>query len=115
MEFKKQTGGLLGKAPTLVEPQYLDMFCRSEHLEPEKTLLFAILEYAVEDYRKYSRGRDPKSKRRFHEVENWFKRRDEKWIFSFRNVCDLLDLDPKYVRRRLCEAQGEPADKPMHL
>ena len=86
--------------------EYLDTFRRSEHLEPEKTLLSAILEEAVQDYRKYSRGRDLKSKSRFHEVDEWFKRRDKKWIFSFESVCQLLDLDPEYIRRRLREAQG---------
>ena len=72
----------------------------------KRSLLSAILEEAVQDYRKYSRGRDLKSKSRFHEVDEWFKRRDKKWIFSFESVCQLLDLDPEYIRRRLREAQG---------
>ena len=69
---------------TLVGPQYLATFRRSEHLEPEKTLLAAILEDAVQEYRKYSRAHDPKSKSRFHEVEEWFNRRDKEWIFFVR-------------------------------
>ena len=99
-----------------VGPQYLDTFRRSEHLQPEKTLLAAILEDAVQEYRKYSRAHDPKSKSRFHEVEKWFNRRDKEWIFSFENICELLGLDPEYVRGRLQEAQGGPAekDKPVH-
>ena len=38
----------------LVRSHYLDTFRRSEHLEPENALLAAILEDAVEEYRKYS-------------------------------------------------------------
>jgi hypothetical protein len=100
----------------LVRSQYLDTFRRSE-LEPEKSLLAAILEDAVQEYRKYNGAHDPKSKSRFRDVEEWFNRRDREWIFSFDNVCELLCLDPEYVRRRLPEAQGKAAEKdkqPVH-
>jgi hypothetical protein len=100
----------------LVRPQYLDTFRRSGHLEPEKSLLAAILEDAVQEYRKYNGAHDPKSKSRFNEVEEWFNRKDKEWIFSFDNVCEMLGLDPEYIRRRLLEAQVEAAeeDKPVH-
>ena len=101
---------------TLVGRQYLDTIRRSEHPEPENALLAAILEDAVQEYRKYVQADDPKSKTRFNEVDEWFNRRDKEWIFSFDNVCELLGLDPEYIRRRLFEAQGEAAqeDKPVH-
>jgi hypothetical protein len=68
---------------TSMVEQYLDTFRRSEHLEPEKSLLAAILEYCG--------GND--------------------WIFSFDNVCELLGLDPEYVRRGLRETLGRPAEE----
>ena len=101
---------------TLIGEQYLDSLRRSEHLEPEKSLLAAILEDAVQEYLKYSRARDPKGESRFREVEEWIRRRDNEWIFSFENVCEFLDLDPEYVRGRLREAHGKSAEveKPVH-
>ena len=51
--------------------QYLDTFRRSEHLEPEKALLAAILEDAVHSYRKYSQARDRQGKERFREAQEW--------------------------------------------
>ena len=101
---------------TLVGQQYLDTFRRSEHLEPENALLAAILEDAVEEYRKYSGAHDSKGKSRFNEVEEWFNCSDKKWIFSFENICELLGLDPEYIRRRLHETSGALAenDKPVH-
>jgi hypothetical protein len=101
----------IGTDDTLVGPQYLDTFRRSEHLEPEKSLLAAILEDAVREYRKYNGAHDPKSKSQFNEVAEWFNRRDKEWIFSFENVCELLGLHPEYIRRRLLEAQGEAAEE----
>jgi hypothetical protein len=78
---------------------YLDTFRRSQHLEPEKLLIAAILEDAVQEYRKYSRAHDADGKKRFREVEEWIMSGGNDWIFSFDSVCDLLGLDPDYVRR----------------
>jgi hypothetical protein len=91
--------------------QYLDTFRRSEHLEPERTLVAAILEDAVHEYCKYSRARDPKGKERFRAAEKWIMRRGNDWIFSLDNVCDLLGLDPEYVRRGLLEKKGKHAEE----
>jgi hypothetical protein len=93
---------------TSMVQQYLDTFRRSEHLEPEKSLLAAILEDAIQEYRKYSRSHDANGKKRFREAEEWIMRGGNDWIFSFDNVCDLLALDPEYVRRGLRETLGTP-------
>ena len=79
--------------------QYQDTFRRSERFEPEKILIAAILEDAVHEYRKYRRAGDPKGKKRFRDAEKWIMNRSSDWIFSFDNVCELLGLDPEYVRR----------------
>jgi hypothetical protein len=100
---------------TLVGPQYLDTFRRSEHLEPENALLAAIFEGAVEEYRNYSGAHDSKGKSRFNEVEEWFNRSDKEWIFSFENICELLGLDMEYVRRRLHETPGAPAEEDKRI
>jgi hypothetical protein len=91
--------------------QYVDTFRRSEHLAPEKSLLAAILEDAVQEYRKYSRAHDANGKKRFREAEEWIMRGGNYWIFSFDNVCDLLGLDPEYVRRGLRENLGTSAEE----
>jgi hypothetical protein len=89
----------------------LDTFRRGEHLDPEKSLLAAILEDAVGEYRKYSRAHDPDGKKRFREVEEWIISAGNDWIFSFDNVCDLLGLDPEYVRRGLRETRSTLAEE----
>ena len=101
---------------TLMLKQYMDTFRRGEHLEPEKSLLAAILEDAVQEYHKYSRAHDAHGKRRFREAEDWIMRVGNDWIFSFDNVCELLGLDPEYVRRGLRETQGNPPEEenPVH-
>jgi hypothetical protein len=95
---------------------YLDTFRRSQHLEPEKLLIAAILEDAVLEYRKYSRPHDADGKKRFREVEEWIMRGGNDWIFSFDSVCDLLGLDADYVRRGVRDTIGRPVqeEKSVH-
>lgn len=101
---------------TSMTQQYLDTFRRSEHLQPERALIAAILEDAIHNYRKYSEARDRESRERFHEAEEWIMHSGNDWIFSFDNVCELLGLDPAYVRRGVRGTQGkhEEEKKPRH-
>jgi hypothetical protein len=90
-----------------VQQQYLDTVRRSEHLEPEKALLVAVLEDAIHAYRKYQKARDRVGKERFREAEEWIMEGGNDWIFSFKNVCELLGLNPDYVRRGVIESVNE--------
>lgn len=85
---------------TIVSQQFFDSF-RSTHLEPEKSLLLAILEDAVHCIEKYRAATDRAGKERFREAESWIMKPGNEWIFSFDNVCDLLGLDPQYIRQGL--------------
>jgi len=92
------------------QQQYFDAMQRSEHLEPEKALLQAILEDAVHCYRKYATARDRAGREKFREAEEWLMGGGSGWIFSFDSVCELLGLDPQYVRRGLRESKLAPAE-----
>ena len=96
------------------QQRYFDVFRRSEPLEPEKALLLAVLEDAVHCYRKYATARDRIGKEYFREAEEWIMGGGDGWIFAFENVCDLLGLDPQYIRsglRRSLELPGERQTK----
>jgi hypothetical protein len=92
-----------------VQQQYLDSVRRSEHLEPEKALLVAILEDAIHTYRKYRTTRERAGKERFREAEEWIMGGGNDWIFSFHNVCELLGVNPDHVRRGVVESVNAPA------
>lgn len=92
--------------------QYYEMLHRRHELEGEKLLMFAVLEDAVEGYRKYLHATTRKGQRRFREAEEWIDREDKQWLFSFDNVCEALDINPEYMRRGLHQwkqAHLEPA------
>jgi hypothetical protein len=88
------------ESDTVISEQFFDTF-RSTQLEPEKALLLAILEDAVHCLEKYKAAKDRVGRERFRDAESWIMERGTEWIFSFDNVCELLGLDPQYVRRGL--------------
>ncbi len=104
---------LLG-SDVAIQEHYFDTLRRSESLEPEKALLLAVLQDAVMSYQKHFSARDRVRKDRFHEAEQWIMHQGNDWIFSFNNICELLGLDPQYVRQGIQDwrvkaiMQGKP-------
>ena len=92
------------------QQRYFDTFRRSEHLEPEKTLLLAVLEDAIHCYRKYATARDRAGKECYREAEEWIMGGGDGWIFAFDNVCEMLGLDPQYVRHGLRVSKVVPVE-----
>ena len=88
---------------TLLPEQYLDTFRRKLHLEPEKKLMLALLEDAIACYQKYLLARDSKGKALFEEAEEWLRQPGGGSVFAFDSVCELLGLNPDYLRRGMAE------------
>lgn len=86
---------------TVLPAQYFETIHRKAHLEPEKRLMLEILEDAIASMRKHIFSRDRKGKTVFQEAEKWIMAKDESWLFSFDNICEVLGLSPDYVRRGL--------------
>ena len=88
---------------TLLSAQYFDTLRRKTLLEPEKRLLLAILEDAINCYQDNLFSQRPKNKRLFEETEEWITTPGSNWIFSFDNVCETLGFNPEYARRGLLQ------------
>ena len=97
------------RLPALFEPdtllpiQYFEAMRRKHLLEGEKRLILSVLEDAVECFMKCIDSPTNKGQRLFREAEEWINLEDKKWVFSFDNVCDMLDINAEYMRRGLRE------------
>jgi len=60
--------------------------------------MFAVLLDAVECFQKYA-GRE--ANRLFKDTDEWIFEDDHEWPFSFINICEAVDIDPKYLRKGL--------------
>lgn len=69
--------------------------------QPERRLMLAVLEDALETYLTHLTSVRGIGRARFAEVANWFRAEDTKWPFSFVNICDACGLDAAVIRRML--------------
>jgi len=67
-------------------------------LQPEKRLMLAVLEDAIETLFKTAGARHRAGRSLFAETMEWFTPDDTSWPFSFVNICEALGLSPSRVR-----------------
>ena len=93
--------GVIFQPDTLLPSQFFDRVRRRTEHDGERRLMIAVLEDAVDVYRKQADARDPRGEQLFQEAEAWIEDPDRTWLFSFQNICDVLDIDADYLRRGL--------------
>jgi hypothetical protein len=85
---------------------------RSRPLSPERELMVAVLEEALADYQRCWKARDKKAMERFADAQAWILNADSEWIFSFINCCEVLRIDPDYLRRGLLRSKQGKHTRP---
>ena len=107
---------------TLLPVQYFEAMRRKHLLEGEKRLILSVLEDAIECFMKCIDSPTNKGQRLFRDAEEWINLEDKKWVFSFDNVCEMLDIHPEYLRRglrawkeRKLKALAEKAEKAQQV
>ena len=125
------------KLPGLFEPdtllpiQYFEAMRKKHLLEGEKRLILSVLEDAIECYMKCIEAATSKGQRLFRDADEWINHEDKRWVFSFDNVCDMLDINPEYMRlglrkrketrleliarRRIAQAEAPEAARIAHV
>ncbi len=91
--------------------QYYGLIQRGSRCSPHMRLMFAILESALHDIQRYCRATGVRGRRLFRETLEWFTEEDVGTV-SFVFVCDVLEMDPAYIRKGLSAwlaAHTEPA------
>ncbi len=63
--------------------------------------MLAVLEDAVDSYRKNAIACDPREQACFLEAREWFLSDDRSWLFAFENICDVLEMNADYLRTGL--------------
>lgn len=100
MSFEERLAGLF-EPHTVLPAQYFDRLRRRTEFDGERRLMLAILEDAVDCYRKHAAARDHRARNLFTEAESWIEAPDSNWLFSFQNICDVLGLESDYIREGL--------------
>jgi hypothetical protein len=70
-------------------------------VQSEGRLMLAILQDAVDCYQRHALARNPRHRAEFEEAKQWITSSESDWVFSFENICNVLGIDPDYVRSGL--------------
>ncbi len=68
---------------------------------PERRLVSAILADAINCFKRQGLASGRGSRRAAYESERWIMSADRDWPFSFENICEVLDIDAKWLRSSL--------------
>jgi len=111
-----ENSGRLFEGDVIAPDQYLDIFTRTNNLEPEQELMLAILADAIECVLKYCDEPIPLRAKLFSEAHDWLFAQDERDPFSFLNVCDTLNFNPNYLRRGIqAKMQARLVQSPLPI
>jgi hypothetical protein len=92
---------------TILPVQYLPR--PSLPAAPERQLMIAVVEEAILCLRRNSPRRTVRQRRLFREAEEWIMSDDRGNLFSFARICEIVSLDPDYIRRGVQQWQQPPA------
>jgi hypothetical protein len=87
----------------LTSHQYFKVFREKSHLGPEEKLMFAVLTDAIECYQKYLGLNGRRRRTLFAEAETWITSKDASWPYSFDHICEILNINPNYLRLGLLQ------------
>ena len=97
---------------TLLPSQFFDRVKRRTELDGERRLLIAVLEDALDVYRKQIVAQDARGRQLFDEAEEWIEDTQANDLFSFENICEVLDLNSEYIRRGLHALKARTLNRP---
>jgi len=71
----------------------------------------AIIRDAVDCFQKHIHARDGKRRQLFVDAEEWINIEGDRSPFSFVNVCDMLGMNPDFVREGLVDWRDDERER----
>ena len=99
-----ELGGPVIQPDTVLPSQFFSVLRQKGFVEGEKRLMAAVLADAVDVYQKMVFSNESRGRQLFLDAEEWlFGKGSTRWFFSFENICDVLSLEPEYIRNGLID------------
>jgi|SRR5438477_12737875 len=87
----------------LLPAQFSRVFSRDLKLERERLLMFAVLEDGITSYLNHAHARNRRGREAFAEAHAWVSSTEQRRLFAFETICDVLGIDAGSLRRALGE------------
>jgi hypothetical protein len=106
--MQDRSGGLF-EPDVLLPGQFFSFFRKEAGFDRERRLMLAVLEDAIDCFQKYAHTNDLRGRQLFLESYDWIMSPDKRWLFSFENICQIVDMNPDYIRQGLHRWRRENA------
>jgi hypothetical protein len=91
---------LIASEPAL-PVQFNEIWYKTRYVTPERALLHAVVWQVVLDLQKYRFATRRRQQRLYMDAYRWVTSDDRQWPYAFRNVAELLNVDPERLRAEL--------------
>jgi len=85
----------------LLPSQYYEPVKAKKAMQSERRLMLAILEDAIDCLQIRSKIKRRIKKTVYRETVEWLKSEDDGYVFSFQNICDVLNIDASKLRKEI--------------
>jgi hypothetical protein len=99
---------LIASEPAL-PVQFHEMWHKTRYVPPERSLLLSVVWQVVLDLQKYRFATRRRQQRLYMDAYQWVTCDDRQWPYAFRNVAELLNVDPERLRAELLGDLATPA------
>lgn len=82
----------------LLPAQFYAAFRGGSGVSGEKRLMLAVLQDALDCFQKYAFAKDGQGQQMFSDANDWMCNEDRAWYFSYENICEILEINPEYLR-----------------
>ncbi|HYC22702.1 MAG TPA: hypothetical protein VEI94_08360 [Candidatus Bathyarchaeia archaeon] len=106
--MQDRSGGLF-EPDVLLPGQFFSFFRKEGGFDRERRLMLAVLEDAIDCFQKYALTSDLRGRQLFLESYEWIMSSEKRWLFSFENICQIVDMDPEYIRHGLKRWRAQQA------
>ena len=104
-------------AEVLLPVQFHDRPNSAPTSEPLRRLMVAMLVDTIRRVQTKFDAPQPARRQDYGDARSWIFSDDDKPVFSFKAVCDALDIDPNVVRKYLVQWEGKRlnGEKPRRI
>ncbi len=100
---------LIASEPAL-PVQFHEIWHKTRYVSPERSLLLSVVWQVILDLQKYRFATRRRQQRLYMDAYRWVTSDDRQWPYAFRNVADLLNVDPERLRAELLGDLAVPSN-----
>jgi hypothetical protein len=111
----EQLNDELSAAEAVLPMQFYGARRGAATIEPLRRLMVAMLVDAVRCFQTKFEARQQARRQEFAEVRSWIFSDEDNGVFSFKAVCDALEIDPEAIRKELVRWEGRSGEPRMKI